>query len=126
MGYETQLLIGTDTERMFEGRTYFMLAATIDMCKLGHSALFNLPWENETPDEQYWEWYAPTGDGNTPVTEDCYGAKPRPVPIVDVLEALEEDMSNNPDYRRLKWAYHMLLSIHETSPEQFTVMLWGY
>ncbi len=125
MGYETELLIGKDTDMVFEGRTYFQLVATIDMCKLGESALFNLPWVNETPEERRWEWYPPTGDGDTSISVDRYDSVPRPIPLIDVLEALEEDIDQD-DYRRLKWAYHMLRSMHETSPNEFSVMLWGY
>lgn len=127
MGYETILLIGKDTKMGFapdEG-IYFQVYAHVDMCKLGNSQLFNLPWLNKTPEDKFWFWYAPTGDGDTQIEEDRYGDKPRPVPLLAVLEALEEDMSNA-DYRRLWWAYQLLLSMHETSPGELSVLMWSY
>lgn len=127
MGYETQLLIGHDTGNSFSGTgIFFMVYATIDLCKLGNSALFDLPWENKTPDEASWYWYPPTSDGNTIVSEDPYGDIPQPVPIADVISALEEDVAND-DYRRLHWALGMLKAMQaEARGEELSVLLWGH
>jgi len=128
MGYETMLLIGRNTEQSYlsdDKGVYFQVYTHVDMCKLGDSQLFNLPWVNKTPEDKFWYWYAPTGDGDTQVEEDRYGDKPRPVPLLAVLEALEEDMTND-DYRRLKWAYHLLLAMEETTPGKLSVLMWSY
>jgi len=126
MGYETQLIIGRDTGQSYtdEG-TYFMVYAHVDMCKMGDSALFNLPWVNKTPEKEKWYFYAPMGDGDTVVDEDRYGDIPRPVPIADVINALREDVTKN-DYRRFKWALALLEAMAEDSPEGLSVLMWGY
>lgn len=125
MGYETQLLIGKAIDMEFQGKKYFMVYATIDMCKMGYdSAVYDLPWKNENPDDEMWQWYAPTGDGNTAVCEDRYGDYPQPVPIADVVEALRADMKVS-DYRRDRWAMALLESMVNDS-ENLSVLLWGH
>ena len=127
MGYETTLLVGTDTGHAFGGEgTYFQVIATIDLCKLGNSATAALPWKNKTPDVKSWYWYAQTGDGNNHVSTDLYGDQPQPVPISHVIAALEADMQKD-DYRRLKWAHSLLMAIYESAGgENFSVLVWGH
>lgn len=126
MGYETQLVVGLDTEQKYnEDGIYFMTYATVDMCKIGSSALFNLPTVNKTPDKKHWYFYSICGDGNTPVTEDRYGDMFQPVPLDDVITALEQDVHDS-NYRRFKWALALLKSIKETSTEELSVILWGH
>ena len=126
MGYETELLIGKDTGQSFgdEG-TYFQIYAHVDMCKMGNSSLFDLPWVNNTPEKNKWYFYPVCGDGETMVTEDCYGELLRPVPITDAIHALEKDIDNN-DYRRFKWALALLKTMQEDSPEGLSVLMYGY
>lgn len=125
MGYETQMIIGNATEQEYKGVRYFMTYATIDMYKMGqHTALYELDWNNKDPDEPVWGFYAPAGDGDTPVTSDRYGDVPKPIPIELVIKALEKDMENS-DYRRLKWAHALLVSIQATI-HGATVLLWGH
>jgi hypothetical protein len=125
MGYETTLLIGRDTKTTFiskESAVYFQVYAHVDMGKLGNSKLLDLPWINKTPEDIFWYWYAPTGDGDTQIEEDRYGEKPRPMPIATVIQALKEDIKND-DYERLKWA----LALLESMPDgDLSVLLYGY
>jgi len=126
MGYETQLLIGKDTGMEFQGATWFQIYATVDMCKLGNSELFNLGWVNKTPDKKMWNWYAPTGDGDTQFTEDRYGDRPRPVPLEDVVNALRADIRKDGNYRRLHWALALLENMQANAGEDLSVLMWGY
>ncbi len=125
MGYETQLIVGVDTGQSYsDAGTYFQVYATIDMCKLGHqSAVHDLDSVNKTPDEKSWYFYAPAGDGDTPVTKDRYGAMFKPIPIADVIAALEKDAETT-DYRRVLWAITMLKAMDKV--ERLSVILWGY
>lgn len=124
MGYETTLLIGSTHPDIGDKKeVYFRLDCTIDLCKIGESHLWELPWLNETPDETKWFWYAPTGDGDTQVYEDCYGDIPQPVNINDVIEALEED-SLHDDYRRFKWAIALLKAMAATG--NYSVLFWSH
>ena len=125
MGYETQLLIGVNTNTVGRNGTYFMIYAHIDMCVLGKSNLFTLPYKNNSPETEKWFFYAPYGDGDTRITTDPYGKYPRPVPISDVIAAIEEDLLNS-GYRRLTWALDLLKSMNENSSEALSVLLWGH
>ncbi len=128
MGYETQLLVGCDTnQNLSDGTFFFMVEATVDMRKMGNSELFNLPWVNHTPKEKSWYFYAPCGDGDTPITKDCYDQYFKPIPIADAITALEKDVKKF-DYRRLKWALALLKAMQadSTERENLSVILWGY
>jgi hypothetical protein len=128
MGYETVLLIGEDTgHRYNEDGDFFIVHATVDLCKMGDSELFNLDWVNKTPEVKRSYWYAPTGDGNTVVCEDRYGDIPKPVPLDQVVDALRCDILNNDRYRRLHWALALCEAMLEKAGGKgFSVLMWGY
>jgi len=125
MGYETKLLIGKETNQAYDESTWFQIYAMVDLCKPGYdSEIFKIDSENKTPDVKQWYWYAPTGDDNIGVTEDRYGAKPKPVPLTDVIHALRLDMQGD-DYRRFKWAMALLESMADDN-EELSVLFYGY
>ena len=128
MGNETQLIIGEDTGQYYPATgTFFMDAALIDMYKMGNSSILELPRKNDTPDKKRWSWYAPTGDGDTPVMEDRYGDIPQPVPIGDVIESLKTDVATGAGYRRFKWALALLQAMEATQGDrEFKVLVYGY
>lgn len=127
MGYETQLLIGEDTGQSYsDAGIYFMVHATVDMCKMGDSELFNLPWINKTPEKEKWYWYSPTGDADAEIYADRYGDLPRPVPLADVVDALRKDCEDS-NYRRLHWALALCEAMLEKQGGKgFSVLMWGY
>jgi hypothetical protein len=131
MGYETEMLIGKVSDFVFShdgDAKYFQVYATIDMCKMGYEGpLCELDTHLAKGEDPVVYWYAPTGDGNAELFEDRYGDIPKPVPIKDVLEALEKTMEQEgePGYRRFKWA-HALLSSMVNAPEDLSVLFWGY
>lgn len=127
MGYEIQMIVGVATDMNFKDKRkrFFMTYATIDMCKLGNCALMELDYQNKEDDDLVWEFYAPAGDGNTPVSEDRYGGIPKPIPIMDVIAALAKDTTTD-GYRRFHWALSLLKAIEESSNETLHVMLWGH
>jgi len=127
MGYETELVVGKLTDHKFGHETahWFKVYAVVDMCKMGYDTLVaTLDAHLPKGSEPAVYWYAPTGDGNTMITEDSYGDMPKPLPIKTVVEALEKDMENE-DYRRFKWALALLKSM-EDDPEGLSVLMWGY
>lgn len=131
MGYETVLLIGEDTGRNYgmddKKASWFQVHATVDLCKMGDSEIFNLDWVNKTPEDKLWYWYSPTGDGNTTHTEDRYRDKPKPVPLDQVVDALRCDILNDDRYRRLHWALALCEAMLEKQGgEGFSVLMWGY
>ncbi len=126
MGYEIQLIVGHAANHIrHEGKHYFMVYATVDLCKPGYTCdLLGLDYTNSDGDP-VWEFFSPAGDGNNAISEDCYGKIPKPIPIDDVITALEHDMETNV-YRRFKWAHDLLVSMRGNTNEELSVLLWGY
>ena len=106
---------------------YFTKYAEVDMCKLGgqddslnrliqHS--FSLAKQH--PDKVY---YFYGRDGNSEVTEDRYGARMHPVPLKDLVRALNDlpDL----EYRRLRWLKALVDSMSDDTEEMFA-MFYGY
>lgn len=86
---------------------FFSVYATVDLCKCGQeSAIHRLDRVNKDA-SKVWYWYE---NPNQQSKEDCYGDELRPVPISQVLAALEEDCERE-DYRRLRWARDLLRSM---------------
>lgn len=154
MGYETRLIIGKSSsltgdeveygELIIEdGEAYrpmlkdekgefiktgrkeiwFQVIAEIDLCKCGYNSEIHKIDRVNKDESHIWYWFG-SGDGDTRVTEDCYGDKPKPVPIKDVVAALEIDAEKD-DYRRFKWALALLKSMQD-DPEGLTVLLYGH
>ena len=127
MGYETKLVVGmpyTHIDR--DGGIYFMVYAEVDMCKMGYDAnISKLDWKNtSTSPEPYWYYFR--GESEDKVIEDKYGDKSRPVPIGEVIEALEQDVARD-DYSRFKWALDLLKSMDDSKGYAgLSVMFYGY
>lgn len=152
MGYETKLLVGestslTDDENVYgdlivedgeayrpmlkddkgnlltTGRkeTWFQVMAEIDLCKCGHdSPIHDIDRVNKDESHQ-WYWY----HGNERRTEDCYGDRPKPVPIKTVIDALKK-ASEDDEYRRFKWALGLLEAMATDQESKISVLLYGY
>ncbi len=126
MGYEVILLIGRNTKQVFENLTYFQVIATLDLGKCTRSNILLLPWENLKNDTTF-EFFSPTGDNDQSIIEDRYGNRMRPIPLDDVIAALEKDVRRD-NYRPAVWAISLLNKMREDaiSDESFTVMLYGH
>lgn len=151
MGYETKLLIGvssclTEDENIYgdliiengeayrpmqkddngsflttgKKETWFQIMAAIDLCKCGSDSAIHKIDRVNSDESHHWYWY----DGNERITEDCYGDKPKPVPVSDVIAALRSDMKHE-NYRRFTWAL-ALLETMENDPEGLSVLLYGH
>ena len=149
MGYETKLIIGQSGHTMDEsvygdliveegeayrpmlkdekghylktGRkeTYFMVIATINLCKCGsQSHIGKIDFTNKD-ESHFWQWY----DGDERKTEDCYGDKPKPIPVSVVVDALRKDLEDE-KYRRFKWALALLESMQDD--KDITVLFYGH
>lgn len=117
MGYEIKLIIGS-TDHVEGEDNYFMKYAEIDLCKIGmNSKLNDLEMFNRS-DKTTWYFYA--DDGNTKVTEDCYGDKFKALPLSDYIEKLQEDVVDS-DYRRFKWALSLLKSMSYDKEPKYVI-----
>ena len=103
--------------------TYFSVYAMIDLCKCGsESAIHKLNRQNE--DKKHF-WYFYGEDGNKPISEDRYGDSLKPVPIGDVIAAIECDMIENSEYRRFKWALGLLNTMKDDN-ENLEILVYGH
>jgi len=97
------------------------------MCKMGRTALETLDSRNETPEDKHWFFYSPMGNSDNMITEDCYGAVLKPVPIDHVINALKIDIATQDYYRRHHWALKLLTAMREDAHGEFlTVLIYGY
>lgn len=108
---------------------YFQTYAMVDLCCPGPDThLLKLDWKN-TDKHVVWYFYE---DGNTAVKQDGYGDSPQPIPVEEVIEALEKDLveslegypgsEGDPDsggYRRFKWAIALLKSMDDDTQVLF-------
>jgi hypothetical protein len=105
------------------GRTaiYFRVYAMLDLCKPGYeSNIIKVDWRNKTKDSVYWYHYGAHG-GNRETRDDSYGDYSRPVPVAEVIAALEKDAAAD-DYHRFSWA----LAALKAMPADTEVLFYGY
>lgn len=126
MGYNVTLLIGRDTKQVYDDLTYFKINATLDMGNCSRSNLLLLPWENHNTDTA-WEFFPPaTPDQDDAIVEDKRGNRMKPIPIDDVIAALEKDVKRD-NYRPAVWALSLLnkMQTDAITGEAFSVMLYS-
>lgn len=111
------------------GRTeiWFDRYAILDLCKLGYqedplNALIASTFEKGKANEATVYFFY---EGNEQVKDDYYGSKMWPVPLSEVLQALNEMPAEAMEYRRLKWA-KALLEAMASDPEGLYVMFFGH
>lgn len=109
---------------------WFQIMAEVDLCKLGYqddslNRLIQKSHDDAKADAKH-SYYVYGLDGNMEFSEDRYGSKLSPVPVTDVLAAMNESHpTENSEYRRTKWAKSLLAAMVDDS-EQLEVMFWGY
>jgi hypothetical protein len=108
---------------------YFQVYATLDLCKLGYqedelNSLIARSHKEGARQAKTAFHYFYADDGNTQIVEDRYGSKMWPVPVGDVLNAVQrcEDATK---YRRLMWAIALLTSMKD-DPQGVSVMFYGH
>ena len=128
MGYETKLVIGIPaTYESTGGGIWFSIFAEICMGKMGREArISQIDWQNKDSKSAYWYWYEGAGEHEHKVIKDCYGDKSKPVPIGEVIEALEHDVGHD-DYSRFKWALDLLKAMTASQGyDNLSVMFYGH
>lgn len=128
MGYEVKVLVGKSTNflQREEKTNWFQIMGMVDLCKPGHGSGISKLCQSIELDKvaQKVYLYAPMGDGDTTVEEDCYGVKLKTIPLEIVLDALYADQENDP-YRRFKWAIALLEAMQDDL-ENLEIVLYGY
>lgn len=128
MGYEVKVLVGKSTNflQRKEKTNWFQIMGMVDLCKPGHDSGISKLCQSIELDKvaQKVYLYAPMGDGDTTVGEDCYGVKLKTIPLEIVLDALYADQEND-TYRRFKWAIALLEAMQDDL-ENLEIVLYGY
>jgi hypothetical protein len=108
MGYETKMYLAESQAEIIPGeKRYAKIVGMIDLCKVGGGEFMSL--REKCLDSQAGEstHYFYADDGDTQITEDCYGDPIVELDPEEVLRALKTDNTNEP-YRRFEVAIGML------------------
>lgn len=113
------------------GRTshWFEVMCDLDLCKLGYqddalNKLIQKSHESGKANAAKEFYYFYGIDGNTEITEDKYGAIMWPVPVAEVVAAIQASLGDEP-YRRLKWLLTLLKSM-SARKHNIHVMFYGH
>ena len=104
-------------------------AGRLDLCKCATGAFGKLVSDNEEAANKadqniVWKWWR---DGNHEDETDCYGARKIPVPLEDVIKAIEADVKAGEKYHRFKWTLTLLKSMKKHSGGwKLKVILYGH
>ena len=124
MGYESKLYVVEKSSYDYsgdKGMKYCQVIAMFDLCKF-------YPLSCTISDYPTTDCYFYADDGNTRVLEDKYGDPLREIPIEDVIDVLEEYLSNNNNYRRIfpTLAALKALNEHKNQWKELVVLHYGY
>lgn len=110
MGYESRLYVG----ELNNG--YFSEIARLDICKMDYKGAFHsLLGKSSSIDKEYvWD-----DNGNTKITEDCYGERLKKMSLSDIVTSFGQEVEDD-TYRRLRPA----LIFFKTLLEQQEKGLW--
>jgi hypothetical protein len=106
VGYETKIYVGTiaDWAPPTKVGNYFQVFGMLDCSVIGCDLISDEVKAAGIP------CYLYGSDGNTEITEDCYGERCKAVPIASVIEVLKALLKRE-KYSRARWAYDMLKSM---------------
>lgn len=124
MGYEVTMHIGIISHAVddYEKGAWLYPIAVLEMTKIYDSKLSNLAGVPGNGEKVY--FYGT--DGNTSITEDCYGKRLRAIDPQVVLKALTYDVKHG-QHRRFTIAKALLESIiEEFQGAEIAIVLYGH
>lgn len=104
-------------------------AGRLDLCKCAYGPFGELVNANERAAKEadpniVYKWWR---DGNTEEETDCYGARKLPIPLKNVIKALDETVKQGDEYHRFKWALALLKSMQRHKGGwELQVILYGH
>ena len=122
MGYESKLyVVEKATKFPNEEKRYCQVIAMFDLCKF-------YPLSTIISNYPATECYFYADDGDTKVLEDRYGDPFREMPIEDVIDILENELSNGDGYRRIYPALAALKALEHQEHQwgELVVLHYGY
>jgi len=127
MGYELKLKVGRVNKALITSEKFtFFCDITINLSCCGESNISKVAHDSLSAEAlPKVEWY----EGNNYITEDSYGAKPSPVPLAKIIEALKKDTAQD-NYRRFQWALATLEAVDRIDSnegaKEFSAIFEGY
>lgn len=111
-------------------QVWFQVMAAVDLCKLGYqgdqlNAIIAKSFDTAKRNDRTVHYFYPPTEGNMRKTEDCYGCSLWPIPVKEVLAAINTLSDEAMGYRRLRWAKALLESMADDT-EQLEVMFYGH
>lgn len=122
MGYESKIYVIRKHKSIHGDKDWDDVIATFDLCKMGYDEI-NGKWFRRLFTEPVGTMYA--DDGNTEITEDCYGDAVEGAPVYDVLLWMSKWLETN-TYNRAKAFYRMLIAIAEEIDGDLWCYHYGY
>lgn len=114
MGYESRLFV------VRKGATNWAeVIGMIDLCK----AYAVSDKMRNYPDTEY---YIYSNDGNTKITEDCYGKPLKEIPLDDAINIIKQAWKNDSDYDRYYIALQMLMAFKNSAYNNVVILHYGY
>ncbi len=122
MGYESRIyIVEKRTKWDDEDKRYASVIAVFDMCCIGDLTRI---FESEA------DCYFYADDGNTQVLEDMYGDPLKETTVKDMIDALEAEIENGNNYRRLFPLLSALKVLNEQQAngvwQNIAVLHYGY
>jgi hypothetical protein len=120
MGYESKIIVAERSTSSYgeKGCIYCEVVSIFNLCKA--SFITNAFKKPEKPVEIYFD-----GDGDAPISEDCYGDQLTVASVADVIKVLKKEISKN-SYRRLKPLLGMLEGFNVEEWNDLICIHYGY
>lgn len=123
MGYESRLYVVDKHKDMKSddlGLVWATVIAVYDLSKAGEDFVHKV---SAFPDT---DCYIFADDGNTEITEDCYGDKLKEIPLNQMISILAYEIGANSYYRRLKPILALLTAFNPNDWDDLVVLHYGH
>lgn len=120
MGYETKLYVVDKSDHIEQnGLRWGDTIAVFDLCK-------SYPVSDKMRHYPPADCYVYADDGNTMITEDCYGEPLREIPLKDTIQIIQEATEQDGYYRRYAPLLGLLKGFKEEDWDKLVVLHYGY
>jgi len=123
MGYESRLYVVDKHKDMKNEDLRLVWASVItvyDLSKAGEDFVSKV---RAFPDT---DCYIYADDGNTRITEDCYGDKLKEIPLNEMIAILAYEIGANSYYRRFKPILGLLMAFNPNDWDNLVVLHYGH
>jgi len=119
MGYESRLYVVNKWKNIPSSNENYIYAEILAMLNMSKCGIHRQDFR--TTDCAIY-----ADDGNTLITEDCYGDTLGELTIPEAIKLIEKHQEMCPAHRRWKPCLDLLMSFDETDWDQLVVLHYGY